>query len=379
MNIVTFFFKILCFFAKQSEKRSTMTATSLDFLKKLIDTPSPSGFETPGQKVWLDYVKSFADETFSDSYGNAVAILNPKGSPKIMVSGHADEIGLMVNYIDAEGFIYFQRIGGVDHTLLRAKRVNIHTEKGLVRGVIGATAIHLIDPKDRDKSPKLHELYIDIGARTKKEAERVVQVGDPITFEEGFEVLRGDLAVAKAFDNKIGTFSAAEVLRLVHKKRKNLKACVYAVSTVQEELGGFGARMIANQLKPDAAIAIDVTHATDSPSISKQKAGEVKLSKGPVITFGSANHPVIAKRLLETAKAAKIAIQKEANSNRTGTDADSIFSQASGIPTVTIGLPNRYMHTSVEMISLVDLEKLSELLAAFCLSAKKEERFRVKI
>lgn len=356
-----------------------MTSTSLEFLKNLIDTPSPSGFESPGQKVWMAYVKAFADETYTDSYGNAVATLNPGGSPKIMVSGHADEIGLMVNYINSEGFIYFQSIGGVDHTLVRTKRVNIHTESGVVRGVIGATAIHLIDPKDRDQTPKRHELFIDIGARSKEEAEQFVQVGDAISFDEGFEVLRGDLAVAKAFDNKIGTFSAAETLRLVHEKRKDLTACVCAASTVQEELGGFGARMVANQLKPDAAIAIDVTHATDSPSINKQKAGEVQLSKGPVITFGSANHPVIVRRLLDAAKDAGIAVQKEANSNRTGTDADSIFSQASGIPTVTIGLPNRYMHTTVEMISLTDLENLAALLAGFCLSAKKEERFRVEI
>lgn len=357
-----------------------MRKESLDFLKKLITTPSPSGFETKGTKVWLDYVKPFADRTFTDSYGNAFAILNPGGDPKVFIAGHSDEIGMMINYIDDKGFIYPTAIGGLDFTVSRAKRVNIHSSRGSVRGVLGATAIHLWYKSDSSpKPPKLHEQFIDIGVSSKKEAEKLVSVGDPITFVDDFEILRGELAVGRGFDNRIGTFTAAETLRLCAKDKKKLKACIIAVSAVQEEITQGGARMAAQNINPDIAIVIDVTHSTDSPGIDPKEHGDVKIGKGPVLTYGSVNHPAMLKRFEEVGKKKKIELQKEANGSRTHTDADVVFTVHKGVPTVSLGLPNRYMHTTVEMINLKDLEKLADLTTAFALDLKSKERFEVKI
>lgn len=357
-----------------------MRKESLDFLKRLITTPSPSGFETKGTKVWLDYVKPFADKTFTDSYGNAYAVLNPNGDPKVFIAGHSDEIGMMVNYIDDKGFIYPKAIGGLDYTVSRAKRVTIHTANGPVRGVLGATAIHIWYRADsQPKQPKLHEQFIDIGVPSKKEAEKLVKVGDPITYMDDFEMLKGDIAVGRGFDNRIGTFTAAETLRLCAKEKKKLKACIVAVSAVQEEITQGGARIAAQNIDPDLALVIDVTHSTDSPGIDPKENGDVKLGKGPALTYGSVNHPAILKRLEDVAKKKKIAIQREANGSRTYTDADVVFTVHKGVPTVTLGLPNRYMHTPVEMINLKDLEKLTDLSAAFALDLKSKERFEVKI
>ncbi|MFC2074964.1 M42 family metallopeptidase [Bdellovibrionota bacterium] len=354
-----------------------MRTESLNFLKKLVTTPSPSGFETRGTKVWLDYVKKFADKTYSDSYGNAYAILNPDGDPKIFISGHSDEIGLMVNYIDDKGFIYATPIGGIDYSVSRGKRLTIHSEKGPVPGVIGATAIHIWGREDTKKIPKIHEQAIDIGVKNKKEAEKLVQVGDPITYIDDFTTLGKDIAVARAFDNRIGTFTAAETLRICSSKKIN--ACLIAVSAVQEEITMGGARIAANRINPDVAIVVDVTHATDSPGIDPKRYGDVKLGSGPAITYGSINHPAVLKRLEEIAKKKKLPVQREANGSRTGTDADAVFNSHCGIPTVTLGLPNRYMHTPSEMISLNDLTQLCDLTAGFVLSLKTKERFKVEI
>ncbi|GAB4179536.1 MAG: M42 family metallopeptidase [Terrimicrobiaceae bacterium] len=358
---------------------SVLAPESYEFLKSLLETPSPSGFETRGQRVWSDYVAPFADKVESDSYGNVFATLNAEGTPKVMLAGHGDELGLMVTHISDEGFLFFGGIGGVDRGLLRGQRVTVHGVEGPVQGVIGHLAIHMQEPDDRKKSPEFHELFIDIGAGSKKEAARVVRVGDAATIAADVWELGGNRIAARGCDNRIGTWAAAEALRLLKARKGSTKAQVVAVSTIQEENGLYGATMVGYRLRPTVAIAIDVTHATDIPPCSKPKHGDIRLGGGPVISLGSANHPVVAERLIHAAKAKKIPYQLEANPRRTGTDADAFFLQRGGIPTVTVGLPNRYMHSPVEVIDLSDLEALARLLAAFCESVEEDDSFRVEI
>ena len=350
-----------------------------DFLKLLLNTPSPSGFETRGQKVWVDYVLQFADTVEIDSYGNAYATLNPKGDPTVLISGHVDELGLMISHISEEGFLYFKGIGGVDRTLIRGQRVSVHGAKGVVPGVTGLLAIHLQEPDDRNKVPEMHTMHIDIGVSSRKEAEKLVAVGDAVTYSAEFQELQGGRFVARGCDNRIGAWAAAEGLRLASLQKKKLQAKLVAVSTIQEENGLYGASMVGYSVHPDVALVVDVTHATDIPNCSKPKHGEVTMGKGPVLSIGSVNHPVINACLRDIASKDKIPLQSEANPRWSGTDADAIFKQKGGIPTVSIGVPNRYMHSPVEMIQYSDLKQTSELLAAFALSAKKGETFGVKL
>ncbi len=350
-----------------------------EFLKTLLNTPSPSGFETKGQKIWVDYVSRFADSVEIDSYGNAFATLNPKGDPTILMSGHVDELGLMVSHISEEGFLYFKGIGGVDKALIRGQRVTVHGPKGAVPGVTGLLAIHLQEPDDRNKVPEIHAMHIDIGVSSRKEAEKLVRIGDPVTYSAEFQELAGGRFAARGCDNRIGAWAAAEGLRLASLKKEKLKAKIVAVSTIQEENGLYGASMAGYSVHPDVALVVDVTHATDIPNCSKPKHGDVSMGKGPVLSLGSVNHPVVNEVLREAAKKAGIPLQVETNPRWTGTDADAIFRQKGGIPTVSIGVPNRYMHSPVEMIEYSDLEQTAELLAAFALSAKEKERFGVKL
>jgi endoglucanase len=355
----------------------SMRKESFEFLKKLLNTPTPSGYEAPGQRVWCAYARQFADKVTTDAYGNAVAVLNPGGSPRIMFEGHADELGLMVKHIDEKGFIYFQRIGGVDPAVCRGKRVNIHAAGGLIRGVIGATAIHLQE-RDKDaKTPKFHELFIDIGAKDAADAKKRVAVGDPVMFVDEFEMITDNVGIARGWDNRAGTFVAIEALRLASLGKP--KCAIYATSSVQEEVGLMGAKMTAYSVKPDAAIAIDVTHATDTPGIDVKQHGEVKLGKGPTISIGRENHPMILDRLRKIAARKKIAYQVETFSTTGGTDALAIYTTAGGIPAGLIGIPNRYMHTTVEMLNLDDLAAGAEWLSAFALDLKKGEQFAVKV
>ncbi|MES1180266.1 MAG: M28 family peptidase, partial [Verrucomicrobiota bacterium] len=308
-----------------------MHETSMDFLKPLVNTPSPVGHETRGQRVWLDYAKQFSDETFSDAYGNCVAVLNKGGRPRIMLAAHADEIAMAVNYIDDNGFIYVRRMGGIDAAITKAQRVVIHTRDGTVKGVVGNVAPHLTKQEGDPKPPKIHDLFIDIGVSSRKEAEKIIRVGDPITLTDEFDILRGDLVVARAFDNRIGTFAVAETLRLLKESKVKLNAEVCAVSNVQEEVGLLGARQIAYSLKPDIALVVDVTHATDYPTVSKAQHGDVKIGKGPAITHGGCNHPEVVKRIEEIAAKKKIPLQHEAMSASSGTDTDVIFWTRGGI------------------------------------------------
>jgi len=356
-----------------------MRDTSLEFLKTLVNTPSPSGHEARGQRVWLDYVGAYAQETFSDAYGNCVAVLNKGGSPRRMLAAHADEIALTVNYIDKNGFLYVRKLGGVDAIVARAQRVVIHTRNGPVRGVIGNVAPHLTKLDKERKVPEIGDLFIDIGAADRTEAERVVRIGDPVTLSDEFELLRNDLAVARAFDNRIGTFAVAEALRLLGANRRKLKAEVCAVSNIMEEVGLLGARQIAYSLKPDVALVVDVTHATDYPTVSQQLHGDIRIGKGPTLTHGGCNHPEVIARLEQVAKKKNIKLQHEAMSASSGTDTDVIFWTRGGIASGLISLPNRYMHSPVELVSLKDLENIPELMAAFALSLERGEQFKVRI
>ena len=356
-----------------------MREQSLNFLRTLVNTPSPTGHEVRGQRVWLDYAGQFAEETSSDAYGNCVAVLNKGGSPRLMLAAHADEIAMAVNFISDEGFIYVRKMGGVDAAITKAQRVMIHSRNGAVKGVVGNVAPHLMREEKDPKPPKIHDLFIDIGAGSRKEAEKLVQIGDPITLADEFDLLRNDLAVARAFDNRIGTFAVAEALRLLRESKGKLHAEICAVSNVQEEVGLLGARQIAYSLKPDVALVVDVTHATDYPTVSKTQHGDVKIGHGPVITHGGCNHPEVVGRIEAVAKAGKISLQHGAMSSNSGTDTDVIFWTRGGIASALVSLPNRYMHSPVEVVSLKDLEKIPELLAAFARSLKAGEQFKVKI
>lgn len=356
-----------------------MREASLNFLRTLINTPSPVGHEVRGQRVWLDYAGQFAQETFSDAYGNCVAVLNKGGSPKLMLAAHADEIAMGVSYITEEGFLYVRKMGGVNPAITKAQRVIIHSRGGPVKGVVGNVAPHLTKEQKEPKPPKIYDLFIDIGVASREEAEKLVRIGDPITLEDEFALLRNDLAVARAFDNRIGTFAVAEALRLLKDSKAKLQAEVCAVSNVQEEVGLLGARQIAYSLKPDVALVVDVTHATDYPTVNKQEHGDIRIGKGPSLTHGGCNHPEIVARLEQIAKSKKIPLQHEAMSSTSGTDTDAIFWTRGGIASALISLPDRYMHSPVEVVSLEDLELIPELLASFAASLKKGEEFKVKI
>jgi putative aminopeptidase FrvX len=356
-----------------------MRPDSLRFLTELLNTPTPSSEEARGQRVWLDYLAPYADKTETDTYGNAIAVLNPEGSPKIMVEGHADEIAFQIQYIDDDGFIYFSGVGGHDPGLARGQRVHIHGRNGPVLGVIGALAIHMQDRSKKSEVPELSDLFIDIGVASRKDAEKRVEVGDLITYIVGWQQLHGDVYIARACDNRIGTFVAAEVLRLCAKAGKKMKACVVAASAVGEENGLYGAHMLGYSVHPDAALVIDVGQATDIPITNKKKFGDVKLGKGPILSRGSVNHPVLVRRLEEVANRRKIAFQRGIDPRHSGTDADAIFLQRGGIATAAIGVPNRYMHTPVEAVHLGDLEKLAEWLCHFILDLSPQESFKVKV
>lgn len=356
-----------------------MRPESLEFLKKLLITPSPSGFERAGQRVWLDYIAPYADETRTDTYGNALAVINPDAVAKVMVVGHADEIGLMVNHIDDKGFIYVASIGGIDPQVVPGKRLNIHTRKGPVRGITGATAIHLRD-RDTDAKPrKLHELFVDIGATSRKEAEKRVQIGDPITFADEFEMLNDHIVISRALDNRIGTWVAAETLRLIRESKRKPACAVYAASCVQEEVGLRGSHMTTMQVKPDIGLVVDVGHATDSPGIDARLHGSHKLGGGPLLSIGGPTLPELNDEMERIAKAKKIPLQRSATPGSSGTDTDMVFKVSGGVGCALVSLPIRYMHTTVEMTDLRDLERIARLFAEFCLSLKKGQTFKAKI
>ena len=348
-----------------------------EFLESLLSTPSPSGYETDGQRVWIDYVSEFADEVRTDDYGNAVAVHEGSGDgPEIAFSGHADEIGFIVRDIVDDGFLRLSRIGGSDRTVSQGQHVTVHTDDGPIQGVVGQTAIHLRETGSEEYSD-INEQFVDVGAVDGDEAEELVEVGDPITFSTDLFELHGTRLSARGMDNRVGTWSAAEGLRQA--VEQDVDATVYAVSTVQEEVGIKGAQMVGFDLDPDAAIAVDVTHATDNPDVPGNRRGPVELGGGPVVSRGSANHPNVVDLAREAATAADVDVQLQATGTRTGTDADAFYTSRSGIPALNIGIPNRYMHTPVEVIDTEDLDGVAALLGAIAEQAGDVESFAVEL
>lgn len=345
------------------------------FLHELLTTPSPSGYEVDGQRRWIDYVEEFADQVTTDDYGNAIAVYEG-GDAEIAFAGHADEIGFIVRKIDEEGFVHVSRIGGSDKTVSQGQHVQIHTDDGPVNGVVGQTAIHLRDKKE-DSYSDIEAQRIDIGAEDGDAAEELIEVGDPVTFASTIEELQGSRVAARGMDNRVGTWTAAEALRKA--TEREVDATVYAISTVQEELGLQGAKMVANEIDPDGVVAIDVTHAPDYPHAPGDKASDVELGAGPAIGRGSANHPTLVQATRDAAEDADIDVQLMAAGIRTGTDADAFFTEAGGTPSLNLGIPNRYMHTPVEVIDTDDLDAATELLATLAARASEDTPYAVDL
>lgn len=350
-----------------------------DFLEELLVTPSPTGFESAGQQVWSEYIEGFADSVEADAYGSAYAKLNINYDvATVMLEAHCDEIGMIVQHITDGGYIFVNKLGGSDSTIARAKRVNIHARNGIVSGVTGNTAIHLQDKKNGGgEQPKWKDIYVDIGVSSKEEALNLVQVGDPITYADDYDYLSDEIISGRALDNRIGGFIIAQVLKRLKDRRDELKVNVVALNSVQEEVGGYGARMMSYRIDPDAALVTDVTHATDTPGIDHKEHGKVTLGGGPSIQHGGANHPKIVEFIEGVAQKNEIGLQHEATSVRTGTDTDSIFYQKTGIPSALISLPLRYMHSPVETASFQDIKSLIELMTESVLNMSPDQTFHV--
>jgi endoglucanase len=339
-----------------------MREQSLEFLKTLIEAPSPSGFEQPAQRVVREYIAPFAEEVRTDVHGNVIAVRNPEGYPRVMLAGHVDQIGMMVQHITEDGYVYFGAIGGIDPAVMAGIPVTVHNARGSVPGVIGRRPIHLLKPEERDKPRMdLSEMWIDLGTADREATEKLIEVGDPITFNLHFQPLGQDLVAGPGFDDKVGAFVVMEAMRLL--ARRKLKCALYSVSTVQEELGLRGSRTSAYGIDPQVGIAVDVTHGTDYPGCDVKKGGEVKLQKGPTIARGPNINPVLQRLLQDTAVAKKIPYQPDPEPRATGTDANAIQISRAGVATALVAIPNRYMHTPVEVVALGDLEHAAQLLA----------------
>ncbi len=351
--------------AKAVKSKSVTTTDSMNFLKNYINTPSPVGFESGGQKLWMEYIKPFVDTIFTDPYGTAVGVINPDAPFKVVIEAHADEISWFVNYINDQGLIYLKRNGGVDHQIAPAKRVWIHGKKGPVKAVFGWPAIHtrLSNPEQKEPAPKIENLCLDCGARNKKEVEALgIHIGSVVTYEEGYEELAYDFIIGRAFDNRVGGFMIAEVARLIKENKKKLPFGLYVVNAVQEEIGLRGAEMIARRIKPNIAIITDVTHDTNTPMISKIIEGDIQCGKGPSLAFAPAIHNKLLSLVEDVATKNKIPVQMRTLSRSTGTDTDSFAYANDGCPSVLISIPLRYMHTTVEMIHKKDIEETIKLM-----------------
>ena len=352
-----------------------MNKNSRQLLNKLLTTPSVTGHEEQIQKIVRNHVKNFADSVETDYHGNVIAGINTKAKRRVLLAGHCDQIGFMVKHITPEGYIYVSKAGGIDVSVVAGARATIHSEKGPVVGVFGKTPIHLLKPEERKKpSMEIDSYWVDIGARDEKAAQKLVEVGDPVTYQPGVLDLQSDLVTSPGLDDKVGLFVALEALRLC--SRKKLDVALYAASTVQEEVGLRGARTATYGVDPEVGIAIDVCHATDNPGNSKGKESPCKLGSGPAVFRGPSVNPVVFRKLTETAKKSKISIQKIPSSTLLSTDATAIQSTRSGVASAHIGIPNRYMHTQVEVCSLKDIENAAKLIAAFVQSITARTNFK---
>ncbi|MCR5886973.1 M42 family metallopeptidase [Hymenobacter sp. J193] len=353
-----------------------MRPESFDFLQKYLNNSSPTGFEKEGQKIWLDYLKPYIDDYFVDTYGTVVGVINPEAEYKVVIEAHADEISYFVNFITESGFLYLRRNGGSDPLVAPSKRVNIHTNKGIVKAVFGWPAIH-VRKTEQDKAPTIETVFLDCGASSKEEVEQMgIHVGSVVTFEDEFMVLNDKFYVGRALDNRVGGFMIAEVARMLKENGKKLPFGLYIVNAVQEEIGLRGAEMIAHRINPDVAIITDVTHDTQSPMYEKKTSGDIFCGKGPVITYGPAVQNNLRDLIIETAQKAEIPFQRAAATRATGTDTDAFAYSGAGVASALISLPLKYMHTTVETVHKDDVESVTQLIYETLLRIEDKHDFR---
>ena len=345
------------------------------FFENYLNNAAPTGYESKGQKLWMEYIKPYVDTFITDTYGTAVGVINPEAEYRVVIEGHSDEISWYVNYITDEGLIYVIRNGGSDHQIAPSKWVNIHTKKGLVKGVFGWPAIHT-RKTGKENIPKLDNIFIDIGAKDKSEVEKLgVHVGCVITYPDTFQIINKNKFVCRAIDNRAGGFMIAQVARLLKENKIKLPFGLYVTNSVQEEVGLRGAEMITQTLKPNVAIVTDVCHDTTTPMINKNEEGLTQIGDGPVISYAPAVHNLLRERIIETAEAKKIPFQRMASSRYTGTDTDAFAYSNGGVASALISLPLRYMHTTVEMVQKEDVENVIRLIYETLLTLKPTDTF----
>ncbi len=355
--------------------KSILTKKSIAFLEKYLNNAAPTGYEWDGQKIWMDYLKPYVDEFITDTYGTAVAVINPKAKYKVVIEGHADEISWYVNYISDNGLLYVIRNGGSDHQIAPSKIVNIHTKKGIIKGVFGWPAIHTRN-RAKEEPPKPNNIFIDVGAKDKDEVHEMgIHIGCVITYPDEFHILNDDKFVCRAIDNRAGGFMIAEVARLLHENKKKLPFGLYITNSVQEEIGLRGAQMIADRIQPNVAIVTDVTHDTTTPMIDQKVQGEAAIGKGPVVAYAPAVQQKLRDLITETAEKKKIPFQRAALSRATGTDTDAFAYSNGGVASALISLPLRYMHTTVEMVHREDVENVIKLIYETLLNIKDGDTF----
>lgn len=354
---------------------SILDKKAMTFLENYLNNAAPTGYESSGQKIWMEYLKPYVDEFITDIYGTAVGVINPKAKYKVVIEGHSDEISWYVNYISDNGLIYVIRNGGSDHQIAPSKWVNIHTKKGIVKGVFGWPAIHT-RKTGKENPPQLDNIFIDIGAKDKKEVEKLgVHVGCVITYPDEFHVLNKDKFVCRAIDNRAGGFMIAQVARLLSENKVTLPFGLYITNSVQEEVGLRGAEMITQTIKPNVALVTDVCHDTTTPMINKKIEGHTEIGKGPVISYAPAVQNNLRERIIETAEKKKISFQRMASSRFTGTDTDAFAYSNGGVASALISLPLRYMHTTVETVHRKDVENVIKLMYETLLTIKDGESF----
>ncbi len=359
-----------------SKTKSVVNDKSIAFLEKYINNAAPTGFESPGQQLWLDYIRPYVDEYMVDTYGTVVGIINPKATYKVVVEAHADEISWFVHYVTNDGFIYLRRNGGSDHMIAPSMRVNIHTPKGIVKGVFGWPAIHVRDA-GKEEAPSMKNIFLEVGAITKEEVEKMgIHIGCVCTFEDEFITLNNRYYLGRALDNRVGGFMIAEVARMLKENKDKLPFGVYFTNSVQEEVGLRGAEMIAKRINPDVAIVTDVCHDTQTPMMNKVVNGDLACGKGPVVSYGPAVQNNLLKHIIDTADKNKIAIQRQAASRSTGTDTDAFAYSNAGVASALISLPLRYMHTTVEMVHKEDVDNVIRLIYQSLKTIKNNQDWR---
>lgn len=354
-----------------------MNKADKTFLFDLLNTPSPTGFEMPGQRVWAQYIGTYSDSVECDTYGSTWATLSGSGESSIMLAAHADEIGYMIKHITKDGFLYIDRIGGSDAATGQGRRINILGDQGSITGIIGNTAIHLRrDSLTSEKAPAVHQLWVDVGASSPEEvADLGIRIGHPAVYQEGPVEIANKRIVSRALDNRIGGFIIAQVMKNIAEQTNKTSHALVCLNTVQEEIGGAGARMATHRLMPSLCICLDVTHATDTPGLDVKKHGEIKLGGGPTVTHGTANHPLLVDRLMQIADKHKITFQHEASSRFTGTDTDKIYDVNGGVPSALVSLPIRCMHSVVETAHWDDIESTIQLLTELVISLQEGDTF----